>query len=171
METQKINSQAEHNPTVSRHEVPPLVRDRLNLPPHWRMFIKVTLIGVLTVLLMIPMMMIENLIGERERTAESATDEVHQKWSGAQTVLGPVLTIPFKEVVRMDSDGKTEKIISVINVLPETLEITGDIRTEELKRGLYEVIVYNSPIKMKGTFVLPEDLSIFGRQPERSAIR
>ncbi|AEW21169.1 inner membrane protein CreD [Tannerella forsythia KS16] len=162
METQKINSQAEHNPTVSRHEVPPLVRDRLNLPPHWRMFIKVTLIGVLTVLLMIPMMMIENLIGERERTAESATDEVHQKWSGAQTVLGPVLTIPFKEVVRMDSDGKTEKIISVINVLPETLEITGDIRTEELKRGLYEVIVYNSPIKMKGTFVLPEDLSISG---------
>ena len=36
METQKINSQAEYNPTVSRHEVPPLVRDRLNLPPHWR---------------------------------------------------------------------------------------------------------------------------------------
>ena len=100
------------------------------------MFIKVTLIGVLTVLLMIPMMMIENLIGERERTAESATDEVHQKWSGAQTVLGPVLTIPFKEVVRMDSDGKTEKIISVINVLPETLEITGDIRTEKLKHKI-----------------------------------
>ena len=126
------------------------------------MFIKMTLIGVLTLLLIIPMMMIENLINERERTAENATDEVHQKWSSAQTVLGPVLTIPFKEVVRMDSDGKVEKTISVVNVLPETLEIIGDIRTEELKRGLYEVVVYNSPIEMKGTFVLPEELNVSG---------
>lgn len=164
METQKNNPQTGKQPTPPQWEVPspPPVRDKLNLPPHWRMFIKMTLIGVLTLLLIIPMMMIENLINERERTAENATDEVHQKWSSAQTVLGPVLTIPFKEVVRMDSDGKVEKTISVVNVLPETLEIIGDIRTEELKRGLYEVVVYNSPIEMKGTFVLPEELNVSG---------
>lgn len=163
METEKSNPQTGKQPTSPQWEVPsppPPATGGLKLPPHWHMFIKVVLIGVLTLLLMIPMMMIENLIGERERTAQNATDEVHRKWSGAQTVLGPVLTIPFKEVSRIDSEGKVEQIINVVNILPETLEITGDIRTEELKRGLYEVVVYNSPIEMKGTFVLPEELNV-----------
>ncbi|MDO4703761.1 MAG: cell envelope integrity protein CreD [Tannerella sp.] len=163
METEKSNPQTGKQPTPPQWEIPsppPPATGGLKLPPHWHMFIKVVLIGVLTLLLMIPMMMIENLIGERERTAENATDEVHQKWSGGQTVLGPVLTIPFKGVVRMDSDGKVEQTISIVNVSPETLEITGDIRTEELKRGLYKIVVYHSPIEMKGTFVLPEDLNI-----------
>ena len=55
MGTQKNNPLTRKQPTPPQWEVPspPPVRDRLNLPPHWRMFIKVTLIGVLTLLLMI----------------------------------------------------------------------------------------------------------------------
>ena len=39
-----------------------------------------------------------------------------------------------------------------INYLPEQLNITGDVNTQELKRGLYEIIVYNSTLEITGTF-------------------
>ena len=55
--------------------------------------LKILLIGVLIVVLIIPMLMIQNLISEREDTAKDATNEVQQKWSGPQTIIGPILTL------------------------------------------------------------------------------
>ena len=47
--------------------------------PRRMMAAKVVTIGFLTLLLMIPMMLIESLMNERERTAGNAVEEVGQK--------------------------------------------------------------------------------------------
>lgn len=91
--------------------------------------------------------MIRGIINEREATANAATQEVQQKWSQSQTLIGPVLTIPY-----LYQNEKGENKRGYINYLPEQLNITGDINTQELKRGLYEIIVYNSTLEIQGTF-------------------
>lgn len=161
METQHFNSQTERE--QKQQGVYTALPPTMHLPKrprHWSMLLKVLLIGFLTLLLLIPMFMIEGLIKEREDTANNATNEVHHKWSGSQTILGPVLTIPYYEVRSTDNTGKVEKVLNVINILPETLKIKGEIQTKNLKRGLYEIVVYDSPIELTGTFILPDELNL-----------
>lgn len=110
--------------------------------------LKILLIGVLIVVLIIPMFMIQNLISEREDTAKEATNEVQQKWSGPQTIIGPILTLSYSY---KDEEGKTQ--FGYVNYLPEQLDITGNVATQELKRGLYEIIVYNSSLELRGKFI------------------
>ena len=105
---------------------------------------KVIVIGILTLLLMIPMVMISDLVNERERTASEAVEEVGERWSLPQTVVGPVLTIPRYTLQHVGESGRTERVREVVNILPESLDIAGDVRTEELRRGLYEAVVYRS---------------------------
>lgn len=113
--------------------------------------LKIILIAFLIALSFIPMSMIRGLISEREQTANEAAKEVQQKWSGSQTLVGPVLTIPYKY---QDEKGETQN--GYINYLPENLNISGNINTQELKRGLYEIVVYNSTLELKGTFSIKD---------------
>ena len=57
--------------------------------------LKIVLIAFLILLSFIPMSMIRGLINEREMTANAAAQEVQQKWSKSQTLIGPILTIPY----------------------------------------------------------------------------
>lgn len=123
--------------------------------------IKIALIGVLILLLFIPLSMVKGLIEERSETAQQATYEVQNKWSGIQQITGPYISIPFyenKEETYYEDGNSRVKITKVLNylyILPETLDISGHIATETLKRGLYEIVVYRTPLKLTGQFVFP----------------
>lgn len=119
--------------------------------------LKILLIAVLIIVLLIPMFMIQNLISEREDTAKKAVNEVQQKWSGAQIIVGPVLTVTYSY-----EGDKENSITGTVNYLPEQLDIAGDVTTQELKRGLYEVIVYNSSLELKGKFIAKDLLKTEG---------
>ena len=94
------------------------------------------IIGGLIILLMIPMFMIEDLISERGRTQEEAINEVSEKWSLAQTVTGPYLNIQYPVV----TENKGEKKVSIKDLMlfPDELSINGQLKTEILKRSIYE---------------------------------
>lgn len=130
--------------------------------------VKITLIGALILILYFPVNMVRGLINERETTAVHATSEVHEKWSSSQNIIGPVLTIPYYEKVEKNgnekSDEKVKKVKEYLHLLPERLNIKGDLNTQDLKRGLHEIVVYNAPVKLTGQFILPE--SIAGIAPE-----
>ena len=130
--------------------------------------LKAVTIGILVLLLLIPMNMIEDLIRERNYTETEAVNEVGQKWSGKQTIIGPYLNfdyiIPHQTVV----DGKT--IISTetknLTLLPDELMIDGNLLTEIRRRGIYEVNVYQSILILKGVFS-PEELNKRGIDIEK----
>lgn len=113
--------------------------------------IKIVLIAFLILLLLIPMSMIKSLISEREYTAERAINEVQQKWSNSQLIVGPILTIPY---IGLNQQGK--EIKHYLNYFPEELNISGSLNTQELKRGLYEIVVYDAPLKLSGKFISPD---------------
>lgn len=122
--------------------------------------IRLITIGIIILLLLIPVSMVEHLIIEREARQEEAIQEVSSKWGEQQTIRGLVLNVPYKTYAKVYEGEKTDKFKLVesreyAHFLPEVLNISGDISPEIRYRGLYEVIVYNSKINLKGNFISP----------------
>ena len=122
--------------------------------------IRLFTIGILILLLLIPVSMVESLIREREARQEEAIVEVSSKWGEQQTITGLVLTVPYKTYSKVYEGENTDKFKLVesreyAHFLPEELNINGDILPEVRYRGIYEVIVYNSKIKLTGKFSTP----------------
>ena len=116
--------------------------------------IKIITIAVLCLFLLIPMAMIKDLIRERSMTQENAIQEVSSKWSHSQTITGPYLSFQYPVIIQ--EDGKQSVIIKNLALFPDALFIEGDLKTEVLKRGIYEVNVYQSELTMKGSFSINE---------------
>jgi inner membrane protein len=110
------------------------------------------ILAVLGLFLLIPLEMIKSVIRERQRNSEDIRKEISFQWSGAQTVSGPVLNVP----VLINSQNKEEvETKSVFHILPEKLEITGNVDTEKRHRSIYQAVVYTSDLNISGEFSLP----------------
>ena len=128
------------------------MEDKLKSSIGLRLFI----IGALSLVLLIPTIMIQVLISEREERRESAVFEVSDKWGKAQTLAGPILTIPYQHFAK-DDKGNPVALVERVYVLPESLFIAAELLPERRYRGIYEVILYNARIKMRAHFA-PVDL-------------
>lgn len=125
--------------------------------------VKLISIGFLIAILLIPQSMIESLIHDRQSNRYEAVSEVYSSWAAPLELNGPVLTIPFIDLVMVDGKQITKK--KYAHFLPENLEINGKVDPETRKRGIYEVIVYATSIKLKGHFG-KIDMTQFTENPE-----
>ena len=123
-------------------------------------YIKLLIIISIVLLLLIPTTMIKGLIHERENVQNDAISEVSAKWGENQTISGPYISIPYykyvKEYSKKDSVEKLVLIKENIHILPSELSIDGIINPESRYRGIYEIVVYNSVLHIKGTFNLSD---------------
>lgn len=116
---------------------------------------KLFLIGFLTLLLLIPSSWIQTLISERQQRQEEAIHEIADKWSGSQLVQGPVMQLPYKTLIKqVDTTGKLsfKDGLSTIYLLPQDLDIQAEVTPQILHRGIFDAVVYNSKLKIKGRF-------------------
>ncbi|NLM92743.1 MAG: cell envelope integrity protein CreD [Bacteroidales bacterium] len=118
--------------------------------------LKVFTIGVLALLLMLPVGMVTNLVTERQTRQEEATTEIAFKWGEAQQITGPVLSIPY-DTYELNKEGERINLSrNYTHYLPETLDIRGVLVPEIRYRGIFEVPVYTSRIRLEGFFEAPE---------------
>lgn len=131
-------------------------------------YFKIIAIVIIVLLLLIPAVMIRGLIDERKYRQQEAIDEVSSKWANQQTIKGPFISIPYykyvKEKKNKDTgekgnsvEGETveEKVVRLkeyIHLLPTELDVRGEIFPEKRSRGIYDVVVYRSQIKLSGSF-------------------
>lgn len=119
-------------------------------------YFKVGIIFILILILLIPTSMVESLIHEREGIHTRSIEEVSSKWGNGQTISGPFISIPFdKYVNRFNKKDSINEIIQIkewVHFLPEELKISGNIIPEKRYRGIYEVVVYESKLKIQGNF-------------------
>ena len=108
--------------------------------------IKLLLILIISILLLIPQAIIMDMVNERSSTEGLANLEVNEKWGNGQTLTGPVLFIP--------GDSAANNLY----ILPETLDIAGNINSRTLKRGIYDFTVYETALTLAGRFSLPKEL-------------
>ncbi|MBA2761826.1 MAG: inner membrane CreD family protein [Segetibacter sp.] len=110
--------------------------------------IKLVIIFFIVLLMLIPTVMIRSLISERKILSEETKSEVSINWASDQLITGPVMSIPVKK--------DANSILQYIHVLPDELRVTGSIEPRKLKRGIYEVIVYEAHLALNGFFNLNE---------------
>ncbi|HLG39766.1 MAG TPA: cell envelope integrity protein CreD [Chitinophagaceae bacterium] len=115
-----------------------------------KLLIKGFLIGLLVLLMLIPAYFVQDLIKEREERQKEAFTEVSGKWAGKQNLAGPVLVLPYNEAVQVNNQLSTVKKLAYI--LPDKLTIQSSVNPEKRYRGIYQVMLFSSDIKMMGKF-------------------
>lgn len=109
--------------------------------------VKLISIACLVGALMLPSQMIQSLIKEREARKAEVLNELSAKWGNAQTIAGPILSIPYQ------SGGNQ---INYLHILPEELTITGELTPEIRYRGIFEAVLYGADVQIQGKFRLPD---------------
>ena len=150
-------------------ETPNNLLERFNKWLSESIMIKLGSIGFLVLILLIPSAWIDSIIREREERAQTVVDEISSKWSGPQTINGPLLILPY--IFRYESEIDQEKIVNGKTVyekkkvmkeetrkayfLPDGLKINATVQPEIRHRGIFEAAVYKSSIDLKATFNKP----------------
>ncbi|RXQ97651.1 cell envelope integrity protein CreD [Ancylomarina salipaludis] len=130
--------------------------DRINSWLKNSISLKLFVITILMLLLLIPSTMIQSIIHERESLSNQAIVEVSNKWAGSQQINGPIVSIPL--IYEYKDEDKTYETTKYLHILPEELDINGNISPEKLKRGIYEIVVYKSKLALSGTFLLNKEI-------------
>ena len=109
---------------------------------------KAIITGILILAMLIPTFFISGLVTEREDRQEKIVAESSSRWSNAQTLSGPYIFIPYKNISKH------------IIVLPKNADVNGQVTPEERDRSIYKILFYKSDIKSKGNFQikLPKDI-------------
>lgn len=121
-----------------------------------RLTIKGLIVGVLILLLLIPIAFITHLVDERKDRKAEVVREVSSKWATDQIVSGPYLLIPYKGAAKVNDKGViTGYEVDVLTLLPDQLNIEGEITPFSRHRSIFDVTVYQSALTIKGNFSAP----------------
>ncbi|MGO4331317.1 cell envelope integrity protein CreD [Cupriavidus sp. M-11] len=128
------------------------------------LFFKSAITALLVLLILIPLHLVDNTVQDRRQYRDQAVRSVWQSYAGPQTLTGPVLVLPYKEVTRVaDRSDPKQPNATVLQaeekqmlVFPATLRVSGDITPNERYRGIHKVLVYELQSRWQGTIALPD---------------
>jgi inner membrane protein len=118
--------------------------------------LKVAAIAFLTLMLLIPTAMITSLVSERKGRQIEASNEISSKWGYEQRVVGPILTVPYYTYDLSKDLKKINVTQKLAYFLPEELNINAELNPEVRYRGIFQVAVYGSNIRLDGYFSAPK---------------
>ncbi|MNM36150.1 Inner membrane protein CreD [compost metagenome] len=128
--------------------------------------VKLGAIAFLIVLLLIPLLMISGLIGERQELRDNVVENIAQSASFSQQISGPMLVVPYRKTERSwkTEEGKTFKetkqVSGYLYFLPETFELKAGIDTELRSRGIYQTRLFHANNHISGQFKVPANWGI-----------
>ena len=110
--------------------------------------------------MLIPISLVSSVLSDRARYHNSAVREVSATWGGVVRIAGPALVIPVErrwtEQVKDSNDNITivEKTAfgNPVILLPETLDVIGDLTSSIRARGVFEVPVYEAALELDFSF-------------------
>lgn len=111
-------------------------------------------VAFLAIILLIPAFMIQMVIQDREYRRNDAVIEISSKWGNEQTLAGPILTVPYKAVVK-DEAGNISNVTQYAHFLPDRLDVKGTLQPEVRYRGIYEAVLYTGKLQFAGQFSFP----------------
>ncbi|WP_018995770.1 cell envelope integrity protein CreD [Hirschia maritima] len=142
-------------------------RTRLNVAayiPNRSFGLKLLLVCGLALLMAIPTMFVWGLVHERSSNADKAVREVSHARGGQQVVLGPVLSVPYEQMITERAPtGLNGAMVDVQRkktgqfvVYAKKGKASADLKTEMLKRGLHRVPVFDVKVEFDASFDLEQ---------------
>jgi inner membrane protein len=115
------------------------------------MGVKLIFVCFLALLMIIPALLVEWLISDRQTRQADVVKEISQYVGGQQTFLGPVLAVPYNiPAVSAVEPAKHGMYL----VFPAQAAATVKTRTEERHRSLFRVPVFQADLKLDSSFDL-----------------
>src|SRR5688572_10283203 len=137
----------------------------------WEAGKRVSFFILLVLIMLVPLGMVEGVIGERADTKRTVADEIGAQWGPTQSIGGPVLVVPYDvSRVQLNSDGDPKTIVETRYAVftPEKLDIAATTGVQRRYKSIYEVLVYGADVAITGRFAAP-DFSQLGITPTRIA--
>lgn len=137
---------------MDTQNTPTNLLDRFNNWLQESITIKLLSIGFLLLMLLIPLSWIDDLIQERQFRSDEVLTDITSKWSGRQTISGPIVVLPYKYREVVKEKGEEPRIVEHIRhafFSPDDLSVTGEVEPQVLHRGIYEAAVYESALTVK----------------------
>lgn len=146
---------------------PPLPKSQPFFSRRNNTMLKLLGVGGLILLMLIPLELIQGVLNDRLLRRNEAVADITASWGKEQNIIGPVLCVPYLHhgtVVRSVTlpDGRVETrevaetTVATAYFLPEALDITGDVQTQTLHRGIYDAAVFRGQISLTGRFAAPD---------------
>jgi inner membrane protein len=137
-----------------------------NFLKHRAIFFKMSGVVILILLLLAPLGMIHSVLRERLQRRNDAVAGITSVGGREQSIIGPVLIVPYRYSFKSwkeqpGVDGRIEQVevmkTAVANAyfLPASLNITGDLKPKQLRRGIYRAVVYTGKLELSGQFAQP----------------
>ena len=115
------------------------------------MGIKLVMVSFLALLMAIPAIFVSNIVEDRTNRAKDVIREISNHVGGQQIFLGPVLTIPYTIPPTYKGALATT---GVYIVFPVQGDASVNVRTEQRRRSLFKVPVFQSDLKFDAAFDL-----------------
>lgn len=131
-----------------------------------RIWLKLLMVGAMTLAILIALGMVRGVIGERERYRAEAVASVERSFAGPQALAGPVLTVPYTEWVSVEEVDRTGVTRTVRKrqsgqwiFFPTALGVSGPMVPTIRRRGIYDVRLYDWRGDVRADFdvVIPTD--------------
>lgn len=115
------------------------------------MGVKLIVVCGLALLMTIPAIFVSGLVDDRSHRAEDVVREISGHVGGQQTFLGPTLVVPYSIPPQSQADYAKH---GTYFVFPAHASATVKTTTEERRRSLFRVPVFQADLKMDATFDL-----------------
>jgi len=131
---------------------------------------KIAVIVGLAIALFVPVVMIQNLVAERQQRRDEAVNGIAEGWGKRQTLAGPYVALPYErtwtQVTQEVVDGKarerrTERTESqVVHVPAENVTWIVSAEIGEKARGIYKARLFSAKLQAEGTLRAPASASL-----------
>ncbi len=133
---------------------------------HAKLAGKMGILSILVVILLLGLTWVQSLVNERQNAQADVIRQIAASSSNSQTILGPILVIPYQYTTMENIMAKDEagnviagKVIGsreVIQfkewlILPKDLKVEGNAKVEARRLGIYQGQVYLSDLNISGS--------------------
>ena len=128
--------------------------------------------GLVAAVLMVPLMLVYALVWDRQNQAQTAQSSIVEGWGGAQTIAGPIITVPFTTTERqtVNENGtnvtRTVTVDKTLYISAERNEVSTSMAPDVRQKSIYQTVLFDAEVKGTASFAVPADLDRFGVDPE-----
>ena len=114
-----------------------------------RLWMKMIVVFGMTLAILVPLAMVRGVVHERQQYRQQVVRDVAASHGGAQSFAGPVLVVPYRQVVQVEEADAQGVVRTATRVredawtfFPTTLAVDGDLKPDVRRRNLHQVRVY-----------------------------
>lgn len=113
---------------------------------------KMIMVGILTLTLIIPLALVQELIVERSQRQKEVITETTAKWGNSVYFYGPILKVPYKDPISGASNNAY--------FFPESLKNKTEVTmVKPLERSIYKSNVFTTKMQFDGNYTNPNFVS------------